>query len=87
MAIVELQFREEAFGELLKRQVDGRRLSSPTAPVGPAPPGQPPTESLWTTSPATIAKWWRVTWARSPLASAVGRIITSSVRGTAWVAT
>ncbi|MDB5446658.1 MAG: hypothetical protein JWQ97_1975 [Phenylobacterium sp.] len=46
MAIVELQFREEAFGELLKRQVDGRRLSSPTAPVGPAPPGQPPTDKL-----------------------------------------
>jgi hypothetical protein len=46
LAIVELQFREEAFGEILKRQVDGRRLSSPTAPVGPGPAGQPPTDRL-----------------------------------------
>ncbi len=34
MAIVELQFREQAFGDLLKRQVNSRRLPSPTIAVG-----------------------------------------------------
>jgi hypothetical protein len=34
MAIVELQFREQAFGELLKREVNRRRLPSPTITVG-----------------------------------------------------
>jgi len=35
MAIVELQFREQAFGELLMRQVNSRRLPSPTLTDGP----------------------------------------------------
>lgn len=34
MAIVELQFREQAFGELLKREVNRRRPTSPTLTAG-----------------------------------------------------
>ena len=46
MAVVELQFREQAFSELIIREVNSRRLQAPTLDGGPVGPDNPLLDSV-----------------------------------------